>query len=139
MVPGVAAAHDCSGFVDCYFDAILIALLILALVLLIVVLTPGGPALLLGLFRGLLVVGRGMVSFVRAVGQISIRVGRYQHGGGGFNIFRSGKRIFGLDYHKFKLAGKMVRRLHYHLGRTASQMAKHRPWQGGWWPRGGIF
>lgn len=54
-------------------------------------------------------------------------------GGGGVNLLRNGARRFGLDWHRFKVNGKMVNRLHYHLGKTASQMKKHRPWQGGWW------
>jgi RHS repeat-associated protein len=54
-------------------------------------------------------------------------------GGGGFNLLRGSRRVFGLDWHRFKLNGQMVNRLHYHLGRTKSQLAKHRPWQGGWW------
>jgi hypothetical protein len=57
----------------------------------------------------------------------------YKHGGGGLNVLKEGVRKFAIDWHKFKLNGDWVNRLHYHLGKTKSQMAKHRPWQGGWW------
>ncbi len=49
----------------------------------------------------------------------------------GINVLKKGERLFGLDWHKFKLGGKWTNRLHYHLGKTKSQMKKHRPWQGG--------
>lgn len=62
-----------------------------------------------------------------------IRFMKYPNAGGaGVNIFRNGKRVFGVDWHRFKLNGKMVNRPHYHRGPTKSQMSKHRPWQGGW-------
>jgi len=53
-------------------------------------------------------------------------------GGGGMNVLKNGTRVFGLDWHRFKLNGQIVSRLHYHWGATKSQLAKHRPWQGGW-------
>lgn len=60
----------------------------------------------------------------------SISLGRYKRaGGGGINVFRNGKRILGLDWHKFKLNGKMVNRPHYHRGSTKNQLRKHRPWE----------
>jgi RHS repeat-associated protein len=57
----------------------------------------------------------------------------YKHGGGGINLLKEGIRKFAIDWHPFKIAGQWVNRLHYHIGKTASQMSKHRPWQGGWW------
>jgi RHS repeat-associated protein len=53
-------------------------------------------------------------------------------GGGGINVLKSGARKFGLDWHRFKVNGRMVNRPHYHRGPTKSQMGKHRPWEGGW-------
>jgi RHS repeat-associated protein len=63
----------------------------------------------------------------------ALTVGRYPNaGGGGINLLKHGERTFGLDWHKFKLDGKMVNRPHFHRGPTKSQMKKHRPHQGGW-------
>lgn len=48
--------------------------------------------------------------------------------GVGFNVLESGKRIWGLELHRFNgkaNAGSMVR-LHRHAGDTASQISKHR-------------
>lgn len=50
-------------------------------------------------------------------------------GGGGLNFLKDGVRKFGLDWHRFKVDGKMVNKPHYHSGPTKSQMKKHRPWQ----------
>ena len=49
--------------------------------------------------------------------------------GGGVRLFKDGP---GVDWHAFKYGGKWMNRLHYHMGKNASQMGKHRPWQGGW-------
>ncbi len=57
---------------------------------------------------------------------ISIKIGRYAHGGGGINFLRNGVRKFAIDYHKFKSEGQMVEKLHFHWGRTKNQMRKHR-------------
>lgn len=63
----------------------------------------------------------------------SVQFQRYSKaGGGGANLIKGGKRLFAVDWHRFKLRGRPVNRLHYHLGKTNSQMHKHRPWQGGW-------
>jgi hypothetical protein len=62
----------------------------------------------------------------------AFRFSLYEHGGGGFNFFRSGVRKFAIDWHKFKINGNWANRPHYHRGVTKSQMKKHRQWQGGW-------
>jgi hypothetical protein len=76
-------------------------------------------------------VSMGATGTARAYGY-SIHFNKYQHGGGGVNLLRSGARKFGADWHSFKLNGRMVKRPHYHRGATKSQMKKHRPYQGGW-------
>jgi hypothetical protein len=60
-------------------------------------------------------------------------------GGAGFNVFKKQennqeRRVFALDYHPFfdKNVKQNIWRLHYHRGQTASQISKHRPYQGGW-------
>ncbi len=62
----------------------------------------------------------------------SLKIGFYRHGGGGLNINKHGVRKFGIDLHKFKYQNIHKTRLHYHRGKTKSQMKKHRPYQGGW-------
>lgn len=52
--------------------------------------------------------------------------------GGGVHLLSGGKSAGGLDWHRFKLMGRMVNRPHYHRGPNPSQLSKHRPWQGGW-------
>jgi RHS repeat-associated protein len=49
--------------------------------------------------------------------------------GGGIRAYQNGP---GVDWHAFKYGGRWMNRPHYHIGRNASQMGKHRPWQGGW-------
>jgi hypothetical protein len=70
----------------------------------------------------------GGAASARAAGW-TVQMGKYPHGGGGLNLLKNGARKFGLDWHKFKLNGKTVNKLHYHLGKTKNQMKKHRPWQ----------
>jgi RHS repeat-associated protein len=53
----------------------------------------------------------------------------WRAGGGGVRVYPNGP---GIDWHRFKLNGKMTNRPHYHSGPNTSQMGKHRPWQGGW-------
>ena len=72
-----------------------------------------------------------------AFGGWTVSFNRYPKAGGvGMNILKNGGRKFGLDWHRFKLGGKlkekMVNRPHYHRGATKNQMKKHRPYQGGW-------
>ncbi|WP_447530547.1 RHS repeat-associated core domain-containing protein [Vreelandella sp. TE19] len=63
----------------------------------------------------------------------SMKFYRYTNaGGGGLNLFKSDRRMFAVEYHKFKYNGIEKARLHYHRGATKSQMRKHRPYQGGW-------
>lgn len=83
-----------------------------------------------GLLDPTLLVG-GAAGVLRKAGW-AVSAGRYAHGGGGINLLKNGTRKFGLDYHSFKYKGQMGSRPHYHLGKTKSQMKKHRPWQGGW-------
>ena len=75
----------------------------------------------------------GAASLARALGW-ELTFNWYPNAKGfGINLLKDGGRKFGLDWHRFKLNNDMVNRLHYHLGKTASQLSKHRPWQGGWW------
>ncbi|KGP63213.1 hypothetical protein EP47_04420 [Legionella norrlandica] len=60
-------------------------------------------------------------------------------GGGGLNFYKqqeNGKlhRFFAIDYHSFwdHTKKEKVKKLHYHRGENASQMKKHRPYEGGW-------
>ena len=61
----------------------------------------------------------------------------YRHQGGGFNVYKKqpdGKshRIFAIDYHPFwnKAAHCNEWTLHYHRGKTYSELKKHRPYEG---------
>ncbi|MEJ7623760.1 MAG: hypothetical protein WKF34_07185 [Pyrinomonadaceae bacterium] len=56
----------------------------------------------------------------------TVKAGRYAHGGGGINVLKDGVRKFAVDYHKFKSQGQWVKKIHFHWGKTASQMKKHR-------------
>lgn len=54
----------------------------------------------------------------------------YKHGRGiGVTLKSGGKRVFGLDWHRFNYKGVTVNRPHYHCGPTKSQINKHKPWQ----------
>ena len=58
----------------------------------------------------------------------SLRFLRYPNAvGGGINVLRDGQRVFAIDWHRFKLGGRMVNRPHFHAGPTKSQLGKHRP------------
>jgi hypothetical protein len=80
-------------------------------------------------------VGGTIFGIVGAAGAIAgkaglkVTAGLYEHGGGGINLLKNGKRLFGADWHAFKLGGKMVNRPHLHFGKTANQLKKHWPWQ----------
>lgn len=51
----------------------------------------------------------------------------YPHiGGVGMTIARDGRRVFGLDWHRFPLKGTFVNRPHY---RIRPGIGRHRPWQ----------
>lgn len=50
--------------------------------------------------------------------------------GPGVTFLKNAQRLFGVDWHTLKLARRMVNRLHYYAGKTKSQLARHRPWQG---------
>ena len=74
----------------------------------------------------------GSAIAARALGW-SLSADKYRNAGGfGINLYKNGKRKFGVDWHKFNHNGKTMNRPHYHRGATNSQMKKHRPWQGGW-------
>ena len=76
--------------------------------------------------------GLAGAGLARAAGW-SVTIGLYgRSGGGGINVIKDGVRRIGVDWHRFKLKGKMVNRPHYHRGPTKTQRKKHRPWQGGW-------
>jgi RHS repeat-associated protein len=78
-------------------------------------------------------VALGGAAAARAGGGYSVIFRRYPRaGGGGMTVEKSGRRVFGIDWHKFKLGGKEVNRPHFHSGATKNQLKKHRPWQGGW-------
>lgn len=56
-----------------------------------------------------------------------VQAGFYKHGGGGINVLKNGARKYAIDYHSFKnKAGKLVKKLHIHYGKTKNQMKKHR-------------
>jgi hypothetical protein len=79
-----------------------------------------------------LAVGGGGISAARSAGW-RISAGYYPKAKGvGINLKRHGKRVFGLDWHKFKLNGKMVNRPHYHRSFEGhgGSIKRHRPWQG---------
>jgi hypothetical protein len=75
-------------------------------------------------------IGGGAVALVRT-GYV-LKVWRYKNGGGGVNIFKNGKRRFGVDVHKINYKGVEKVRLHYHRGPSNRKMKKHRPYEGGW-------
>jgi hypothetical protein len=60
-------------------------------------------------------------------------------GGRGMTVQKADRRVFAIDWHQFKLNGRMVNRPHFHAGATKSQLKKHRPWQGGWIPDVNYF
>ncbi len=72
-------------------------------------------------------------------GNYSMALRLYQKGGGGVNIYKTqsngqSRRHFAVDYHPFwdKTKQQSGNRLHYHRGNSSRELAKHRPWQGGW-------
>ena len=77
-------------------------------------------------------IGGGAVALVRGAGY-TLKVWRYKIVGGiGVNLFKNGKRKFGLDVHKLNYKGVEKVRLHYHRGNSKRKMKRHRPYDGGW-------
>ena len=67
------------------------------------------------------------------LGGYTLKVWRYKNVGGiGVNIFKNGKRKFGVDFHKINYKGVEKARLHYHRGNSKRQRNKHRPYEGCW-------
>jgi hypothetical protein len=50
----------------------------------------------------------------------------YRRGGGGFNLFYQNQRMFAIDYHQIN--EMPCKRLHFHMGVTKKERAKHRTW-----------
>jgi hypothetical protein len=63
---------------------------------------------------------------------ICVEVSYKNVGGIGVNIFKNGKRKFGVDFHKINYKGVEKARLHYHRGNSKRQRNKHRPYEGCW-------
>ena len=77
-------------------------------------------------------IGGAVVGFAGGAGAragVRISAGLYKNGGGGINVYRHGKRMAALDWHRFKLDGRLVNRPHLHVGKSRKQMDKHWPWQ----------
>jgi hypothetical protein len=77
-------------------------------------------------------IGGGAVALVRGAGY-TLKVWNYKKVGGiGVNLFKNGKRKFGVDFHKINYKGVEKARLHYHRGNSKRQRNKHRPYEGCW-------